>query len=470
MFAQDTNFEFVLSTHESLRLQSIKETDDGSIFFVGPSKPMGSNKKTGLILKLNKYGDLVDSLTLSIPNRSLHLAHVNIDSDNTLIVNGVSFDTTTNINSRLEIFRLNNNLEILNSNSILITEEGLAGYSFLNFLDNGNIVISGALSGLSGYGAHLRYNIKLNYEFDSLYSYIRYASLGTLCFSTNQLSDTSYLMLTHIGTWAGFAITDTMFVETGEYTELPYDVNCDCGIKWDSDSSFFLVGDYYNDPNNNHDIGLFRALSAMDTSTYTFNYWGATNDTVDFPAPFNGIDFNNKDTIYAGGTKNFFPWPLDVPSYYSLVQTDSLLNIRWEKFYGGDANYTLLSIDATKDGGCLLGGIKHEFTYAYGKTDAHILKVNSQGLITGNPNNSKIEIKEALVFPNPGTEYLQVQIASQYNQSTFELFDLNGKLVLSEEIQGKWKQISTIFLPSGTYIFKIHNKDGLFESGKWIKK
>lgn len=121
-------------------------------------------------------------------------------------------------------------------------------------------------------------------------------------------------------------------------------------------------------------------------------------------------------------------------------------------------------------GGCLLGGIKHEFTYEDGKTDAHIIKVNSQGLITGNPNNSKIEIKEALVFPNPGSEYLRVRIAAQYQQSTFELFDLNGKLIISKKTQGKWEKISTTFLPRGTYIFKIHNKDGLFESGKWVKK
>lgn len=470
MFAQDTNFEFVLSTNESLRLNSIKENKDGLIYFVGSSNPVGSYNETGLILKLNKYGDLIDTLTLSIPNRSLHLAQVTIDSDNSLIINGWSCDTiASGLQSRVEIFRLNNNLEILNSNSILISEEGHAGYSFLNFLNNGNIVISGALTELVGSPPTVRYNTKLSPEFDSLHSYIRYSGPGSMAYDIKQNSDSTYLILNNIGTWAGFVETDTMFVETGERTELPYGVDCDCGIIWDTDSSFFLVGDYYNDPDNNHDIGLFRSLNAMDTSTYTFNYWGAANDTIDFPAPFNGIDFNNKDTIYAGGTKNFWVWPVNAPSYYSLVQTDSLLNIRWEKFYGGDANYTLLSIDTTNDGGCLLGGIKHEFTYENGKTDAHIIKVNSKGLITGNPNNSTIEIKEALVFPNPGTDYLKVRIAAQYQQSTFDLFDLNGKLILSEEIQGKGKQISTTFLPSGTYIFKIHSKDGLFESGKWVK-
>ena len=56
MFAQDTNFEFVLSTHESHRLNSIKENKDGLIYFVGSTNPMGSYHETGLILKVNKEG------------------------------------------------------------------------------------------------------------------------------------------------------------------------------------------------------------------------------------------------------------------------------------------------------------------------------------------------------------------------------------------------------------------------------
>ncbi len=469
-FGQDTNFEFVLSRQESIQLQNIKETDDGSIFFVGYSNSVGSNHKKAMLIKLNKYGELVDSLSISIPDKSIRFAQVIKDNNDNLILNGLSYDTTTDgINSRVEIFRINNNLDILKSNSILISEGVHAGYSFLNFLDNGNIVISGAVDGQVT-SAVARYNVKLSPEFDSLHSYIRDSLGGSMAFDTKQYSDTTYLILTRFGPWTGLVETDTMFVETGEMTGLPYLMDCDCGIKWDSDSSFFLVGVYRNmDDDERHDIGLVRSLDAMDAATYNFNYWG-TYDTVDFPAPFNGIDFNNKDTIFAGGTKNFYPYPLNRPSYYSLIQTDSLLNIRWEKFYGGDANYILLSIDATKDGGCLLGGLKHEFTYEDGKTDAHILKVNSQGLITGMLENSTIQIKEALIFPNPGTAFLRVRIAAQYTQSTFELYDMNGNLVKRKEIKGKWGELETDFLPQSTYVYKIHNQEGLFESGKWIKR
>lgn len=427
IFAQETTFEFIMSTDENLRPQSIKETNDGSIFFVGSSNKVGSNRELGLVIKLNKYGELIDTLNISIPNRSMHISQVIIDDDNTLIINAVSYDTTENeYNSHLELLRLNQDLDIINSNSILVHDSANVPNTFLNILNNGNLVVSGTMQHLVGYPPSIRLNYKLSPEFDSLYSYFRLnLPGGSICWDVKQLNDTTLFMFTTIGTFTGFALTDTMFVETGELTALPNGLRCDCGIKWDSDTSFFLVGSYYRTDVGHHDIGVSRSLNPMDTSAYIFNYWGSP-DTLDHPTPFGGIDYNNKDTIYASGTKNAWLWPLNVPSYYSLVQTDSLLNIRWEKFYGGDANYTLFSIDATQDGGCLLGGIKHEFSYTGIKTDAHVLKVNAQGLITGLHENSTIQTKEAIVFPNPGIEFLRVRIAAQYPQSTFELFDMNG--------------------------------------------
>ena len=57
----------------------------------------------------------------------------------------------------------------------------------------------------------------------------------------------------------------------------------------------------------------------------------------------------------------FYPW-LNYPSEYVLLQTDSLLNIRWEKFYGdGEYYYELMRVFATNDGGCILAGTRYDF-------------------------------------------------------------------------------------------------------------
>jgi hypothetical protein len=83
---------------------------------------------------------------------------------------------------------------------------------------------------------------------------------------------------------------------------------------------------------------------------------------------------------------------------------------------------------------------------------------------------TEIEKGKIVLYPNPGTNQLKVRIAVQHQQSIFQLYDINGKQVLQERISGQYGEVSTSFLPQGTYIYKITSPDGLFESGKWVKK
>jgi len=209
----------------------------------------------------------------------------------------------------------------------------------------------------------------------------------------------------------------------------------------------------------------------MDTTGHLFNQWGVS-DTVDFPAVWNGIDFKNKDSIFIGGTRNFWignyhNWP----SWFIVLQTDSMLNIRWERFYGGDAYYLMCKIIAANDGGCLVAGTRYDYLHTTEQQrDIIILKLNSEGLITGNEEKPSIKIQEAIVFPNPGTSEIKVRVAAQYRQSVFKLYDINGKLVLTRNIISKWGEANTAFLNPGTYIYRITSNDGLYESGKWVKQ
>jgi len=51
-----------------------------------------------------------------------------------------------------------------------------------------------------------------------------------------------------------------------------------------------------------------------------------------------------------------------------------------------------------------------------------------------------------------------------------ELFDANGRLVLSQHLHQKENRITVDQLPSGTYIYKLSADKGLMESGKWVKQ
>ncbi len=148
-----------------------------------------------------------------------------------------------------------------------------------------------------------------------------------------------------------------------------------------------------------------------------------------------------------------------------------MLNIRWERFYGGDAYYVMTKLKATKDGGCIAIGDRYDYkNTTEEERDIYILKLNSEGLLTNTPEKPQIQMHEALVFPNPGTNYLKVRVAAQYPQSTFELYDINGNKILSKSITGKWGRVETTFLPRGSYVYKIYNQKGLYETGKWVKQ
>ncbi|NOY49428.1 MAG: T9SS type A sorting domain-containing protein [Chlorobi bacterium] len=128
------------------------------------------------------------------------------------------------------------------------------------------------------------------------------------------------------------------------------------------------------------------------------------------------------------------------------------------------------SVLATNDGGCLLGGSKYDYENTNElERDIYILKLNNQGLLTSTEENNSNLMHEAIVFPNPGTTKFNIRVAAQYPESTVELYNINGELILKNEIIGKSAEIETSFLKTGTYIYKIYNKSGLFETGKWIK-
>ncbi len=462
--AQQVTFEYNLHLeNKNVACYNIIETKNDEVFFVGKYGNLNSNNSGGIIIKLNSYGQLVDSLNISIDNRALRFTQIVEDTDNTLIVNGISSDTTLEkYNGSIELFRFDTQLNNLQKNSIHVSDFHNIS-SYMNSLDSNDFVISGSRFMGTVPPPDTRFNYRINSNLDSVYSF-QGQNAATGCFYTKQINDTTFWMLISL---KRSILTDTLFRSTGEMGFLPYDITEDYWIKWDSDSSFYLIGDFIND-DGNHEIGLLRMLHPMDTTGHIFKTISA-EDTISFPAPF-GVDFKCKDSVFFGGTKNFWVFPDNTPSYYVLRQTDSLLNTRWERFYGGDANYTLWSVFATKDGGCLMGGIRHDFSYPDGQTDAYVLKVNSQGIVTHTLENPGIEMHEAIVFPNPGRSCINIRVAAQYAECTFRLYDINGVLIMEKELKGSLSEIDATFLKPATYIYKVFNTKGLSETGKWVKR
>jgi len=154
-----------------------------------------------------------------------------------------------------------------------------------------------------------------------------------------------------------------------------------------------------------------------------------------------------------------------------LFQTDSQLNVRWERFYGGDAYYVMRNLIATRDGGCLIAGTRYDYLNdPVPQTDIIVLKLNSEGLMVSQNELEESLLREAIVYPNPGSEAIQIRLAVQHPKALLELFDSQGKLVLSQQLHNKESRINTAQLPTGTYIYRLSAATGLNESGKWLKQ
>ncbi len=460
---QNSTFEYLLSTPLDERFTEILEMPNGDIFFSARLSDVDQPYKSNvLIAKLDNYGNLVDSIFLTFPGKSLYVNHLFYTGDNEFTVVTSIHDTLSSRKSAGVVFyNMNEELSCYNQTVYYVDSSYTLDGIFANIASNGNIMASIAVR--IPPQVTMSYFYVFNSSFDSLKAKF-YQNEAKIIFKLKDIPNSNYWIVNML--LRRYEILDTTLNIILEQ-KIPEMLNGNYGIKWDTDTSFYMVGADHTGNN----LGFIRQFHPLDTTGYIYNHWNIS-DTVDYPALWGGIDFKNKDSIFIGGTRNMWlgyhnPWP----SWFIILQTDSLLNIRWERFYGGDAYYMMGKLIATNDGGCLASGTRYDYLNTTKlQTDIIILKLNSEGLITSNQGKPTIEMREAIVYPNPGTDVINVRIAVQYKQSVFELFDINGRHILKENFEGTLGTVNTTFIEQGTYIYRITSNDGLFESGKWVKQ
>ena len=64
------------------------------------------------------------------------------------------------------------------------------------------------------------------------------------------------------------------------------------------------------------------------------------------------------------------------------------------------------------------------------------------------------------VFPNPTSDNLSMQISDYNNEKlSYQLFDMQGKLLSNGQVTAPQTQINTASLPSATYFIKVVNQE-----------
>jgi len=193
-------------------------------------------------------------------------------------------------------------------------------------------------------------------------------------------------------------------------------------------------------------------LTSSDTALGTYG------QTVDYVYP---------NHIYVGGTHNLSLW--GDSSYVVLAKYNSDLELIFEKYIGDSVNYYLFDLTATTDSGVLLQCRRYDYWDPIIKRKALVLKLTDKGILVSNGEiKSDIKIKDAIVYPNPGGNILNLRTALK--NTTFSLYNQQGHIVAQQKIKFNINKISTSWLPPGLYIWTLEKDSKLIETGKWIKQ
>lgn len=237
-------------------------------------------------------------------------------------------------------------------------------------------------------------------------------------------------------------------------------------IAQQGEDSFILTGKY-NLPGQTRDVGVEKI--DHNNNLIAWNTFGLPADTIDFPAHYNGVAIVNADTIYIPGTSNIditqHPYSI-FPSWFMLNKVDGDINLQWQKYYGGDAYYFLTSIIPTNDGGCVLMGTRYHPDNPTG-IDAYILKVGPDGLVSVPEIESGLQVREVILYPNPGTSQLYIQTG--LDDLIINFYNASGSLHFQDKVKRLGHIINTASWPAGTYLYQIFRGIEIMDSGKWIK-
>lgn len=108
-------------------------------------------------------------------------------------------------------------------------------------------------------------------------------------------------------------------------------------------------------------------------------------------------------------------------------------------------------------------------TYGYGVIDA-LLAVN-QAIATSNNENIGSE-GQATIFPNPTTNFIWIKLEGFRNNTLFDLYSIDGKLIKQEQWALPWNTIKSVDLqglPTGLYFYTVYDSNSSFQ-GKIVKQ
>lgn len=261
--AQQITFEYSLVSPNDELVYDINETVENEILFCG-SVAQTTNRyyRSMLIVKLDNFGNLVDSTIYSISGRSTFARRLLVKDTNSFVIISMISDTLITRNeTALGLYNLDldinvSNETIYNFDSIYLLEEISAG-----ILSNNNILASISLR------IHPHVPKSYFYEFNSNFDSIRSKYYPDGSRTISHLHE-----LSHNNIWTlnmllnKYELLDSA-LNIVSAQNVPDMLTSNFGVKWDTDTSFYLVGDGMGfSPLPSHNLGFIRQCPGDETA------------------------------------------------------------------------------------------------------------------------------------------------------------------------------------------------------------
>lgn len=456
---------------------SIIQMNNFNLIALCISDEMLGYTQSSKLIKTNNTGETEAEFTYELPGNSFY----NITT--IVPVNDSEFITIARIKSdelpfgQIGVIKFDTLLNVIWEKKLAVNQPSISNV-FVTQIASGNIVIGAGLNTEAPQWAWSLVFIELTSTGDSIQG--KYLTNG------NPSHTNIYSLMEINGQYKAFVNGFNSYVPYQGFSEIlqldsdfnllgvhaaPYFIEEYMTAEKIDEFRYYLTGMAYSTPTH-YDVGIAKLSISEDSIAY--NHAGKTGTAVDYSGWQKCMSIADSNSIYTGGTGN------DNGIFYNCYTTnkvmmlsnyDSLLNCRWTRFYGSDtACYTMSTLEATSDCGCIMGGMVYTPTRPENLLDAVIIKVDSLGLFTKLPETSKVQVHEAIVFPNPGFDVVNIQSGPQIAGAEFNMYDIIGNQVLKTSLVSTIEQKDVTHLASGTYLWQIEFKGKIVDQGKWIKE
>ncbi len=456
-------------------------TPDDNIFFLFSSMPTNSSTVyTNKIVELNPSGEIVNTFTYADTAHDYVRYYYSLLEDDTLYVFGFGYRPIGQ--NTLQIFLLTQTFDL--QLNLIITNRVYLEQLYPNSALNGRIkyidgnfhcisCFSGSNIGFRAFHAEVSkqgeiINFNIAGEIGKTLvptDFIRDSCGGFQVYSGSAGYVAPYIM-------SGLLTKHNKDFQIESFSPLPSNFYNFYTREAANDSIFYLAGEWFD---LNSAIFWRAGLLKMENDTTVLDEFLYTTypDSATCPAYFNSIEILPDGNIIFCFTSNVLNnfYPQDQAAQINLMKLTPDLEVIWHRYIGEpDTKYDAYTMRTTDlDEIVILGAYSHAPPGNTFEMQALFIKTNSEGIITGtNDGPSGVRSTEAIVYPNPARDFVQIEFSMAYTQATFSLLDISGKTVFEKQLTTNKQSLDVSGIPAGSYIYRIFNNNGLNEKGKLL--